>query len=91
MVIPQSGWLRRSSSSSLGISFAAAVATEQIIMERSKYFTAAIGSSIGGLVLLALGCLFCCGGCLPGGGQPRQNDVEPIRVDDLEPIDRRAP
>lgn len=33
--------------------------------ERGKYFTAAIASSIGGVVLLALGCIFCCGGCLP--------------------------
>jgi hypothetical protein len=56
-------------------------------MERSKYFTAAIASSLGGLALLALGCIFCCGGCLPGGvqpqPQPRQGDVEPIVVDDL--------
>jgi hypothetical protein len=62
-------------------------------MERSKYFTAAIGSAIGGLALLALGCVFCCGGCLPSGVQPqlRQNDVEPIIVEDLEPVDRRTP
>ena len=66
-------------------------------MERGRYFTAAIGSAIGGLALLALGCVFCCGGCLPGSVQPRQevqprqNEVEPIIVEDLEPIDRRAP
>jgi hypothetical protein len=67
-------------------------------MERRTYFTAAIGSAVGGLALLALGCVFCCGGCLPGGGQPqpRQNGLEPgvrddLIVDDLEPIDRRNP
>lgn len=64
-------------------------------MERSKYFTAAIGSTVGGLVLLALGCIFCCGGCLPGGVQPqpqsREKSVDPIIVEDLEPADRTTP
>jgi hypothetical protein len=58
-------------------------------MERSKYFTAAIGSAVGGLALLALGCIFCCGGCLPGGVQPERqlepgpNNVRPGVVEDL--------
>jgi hypothetical protein len=64
-------------------------------MERSKYFTAAIGSALGGLALLALGCVFCCGGCLPGGvepqPQPRQKGVDPIIVEDLEPVERPTP
>jgi hypothetical protein len=53
--------------------------------ERSKYFMAAIASSIGGLVLLALGCVFCCGGCLPMQDRiqieprPPAEDVEAIK------------
>jgi hypothetical protein len=54
--------------------------------ERSKYFTAAIASSIGGLVLLALGCVFCCGGCLP-----QSRVQEPVRpaAEDVEGMEPR--
>lgn len=62
-------------------------------MARSNYFMGAIASAVGGLVLLALGCVLCCGGCLPGDIEQQlrpQNEVEPIIVDDL-PVERRAP
>jgi hypothetical protein len=55
--------------------------------ERSRYFTAAIASSIGGLVLLALGCFFCCGGCMPSQDRVQ----EPVRpaVEDVDAIKPR--